>query len=166
MPGYQTRVQGSEEQQTDWTKALEAASMSALANGANTETMLGFALGKWLSNYFNRGNENRDQSIRDNHNGYGTQLNADTSTTPQTVNATSLTETATPAGDDKYNYARDLTVMLGGGGNQPSTTYNFQQDLLNANKDSILGQKLLEQGVGGFMNKVNPNSYAAIIGSY
>lgn len=43
-----------------WQDALQAASMAALAKGADTQTMLGFALGKFLSNYLNRGQEKRD----------------------------------------------------------------------------------------------------------
>lgn len=45
---------------SDWQKALDSMSIMALAKGADAQSMLGFALGKWLSNYLNRGSENAD----------------------------------------------------------------------------------------------------------
>lgn len=60
----QARGFGNGQQQTSnkqqWQDALQAASMAALAKGADTQTMLGFALGKWLSNYLGRGQEKKD----------------------------------------------------------------------------------------------------------
>lgn len=46
--------QQKKDNRTDWQKAMDTMSMMALAKGANPQTMLGFALGKWLGNYLNR----------------------------------------------------------------------------------------------------------------
>ena len=50
---------------TDWQKQLDMLSMAALAQGANPATMAGFALGKWLSGYLGRGQDNKDRKIKE-----------------------------------------------------------------------------------------------------
>lgn len=53
-----------EKKKQSWQDALQAASLAALAKGADTQTMAGYALGKWLSNYLARGAE-KSQTEKD-----------------------------------------------------------------------------------------------------
>lgn len=67
---------------TDWQKQLDMLSMAALAQGANPATMAGFALGKWLSGYLGRGQDNKDRKIKESlENGGSTTGGSTTSNT-------------------------------------------------------------------------------------
>lgn len=101
--------------QSDWQKQLDLLSTMALAKGADTGTMAGFALGKWLSNYFSRGQSKKDNAIAAGLDGNantglstdnGRNENADISSNAITDNPASLNNA-----NKQYDFASALNAL-------------------------------------------------------
>lgn len=134
MPGYQsyrptTAVEDSKNK--SWQDALQAASMAALAKGADTQTMLGFALGKFLSNYLNRGAEN-SQREKDRRIFQGQQMSNNIGAMGQQSTADIANQLAHPSESSSTEFKLPpATGLLGGSNNSPYTDSGNWSDRVN-----------------------------------
>lgn len=134
MPGYQnyrptTAVEDSKNK--SWQDALQTASLAALAKGADTQTMLGFALGKFLSNYLNRGAENR-QREKDRQIFQGQQMSNNIGAMGQQSTADIVNQLAHPSESSNTEFKLPpVTGLLGGSNNSPSTDSGNWSDRVN-----------------------------------
>ena len=134
---------------TDWQKQLDMLSMAALAQGANPATMAGFALGKWLSGYLGRGQDNKDRKIKESLENGGSTMGG--STTSNTGGG---------------NLSQGIIAMNGGAGASPTGTYDLARDLTTLSKQqdntapSVIGGN---PGGFGYNMETNKMEYIPVV---
>lgn len=100
--------------QSDWQKQLELLSTMALARGADPSTMAGFALGRWLSNYFGRGQNKKDSAIAaslDSNSNMGPSVATDSSRDNAATGAATDRATTASNTNNQYDFASALNAM-------------------------------------------------------
>lgn len=147
---------------TDWQKQLDMLSMAALAQGANPATMAGFALGKWLSGYLGRGQDNKDRKIR-------ASLENGGSTTSGNTTGSSTTGGSTTSNTGAGNLSQGNIAMNGGNGGagaSPTGTYDLARDLTALRKQqdntapSVIGGN---PGGFGYNMETNKMEYIPVV---
>lgn len=137
---------------TDWQKQLDMLSMAALAQGANPATMAGFTLGKWLSGYLGRGQDNKDRKIR-----------------AGLENGSSTTGGNTTGNTGASNLSQGIIAMNGGNGGagaSPTGTYDLARDLTALSKQqdntapSVIGGN---PGGFGYNMETNKMEYIPVV---
>ena len=134
---------------TDWQKQLDMLSMAALAQGANPATMAGFALGKWLSGYLGRGQDNKDRKIKES-----------------LENGGSTTGGSTTSNTGGGNLSQGIIAMNGGAGASPTGTYDLARELTPLSKQqdntapSVIGGN---PGGFGYNMETNKMEYIPVV---
>lgn len=142
---------------TDWQKQLDMLSMAALAQGANPATMAGFALGKWLSGYLGRGQDNKDRKIKESLENGGSTTGGSTTGGNTTGNT------------GASNLSQGIIAMNGGNGGagaSPTGTYDLARDLTALSKQqdntapSVIGGN---PGGFGYNMETNKMEYIPVV---